>query len=323
MASSPEINPASPLLFVINAASGSNQVEAKRQAIEQALQAGGRTGELLFCQPGELEQVARQAAARALASRTAVVAVGGDGTLNSVAQAAHALGCPMGVIAQGTFNYFARTHALPVEPAEATRVLLASQPMPVQVAAVNDRVFLVNASLGLYPDLLEDRERYKSRFGRSRWVALWAAFFTLMGTQRRLNLRITHGGKVREVRTLTLFVGNNRLQLEQVGVSPDARMAGTLGAGSVAAVMLRPIGTLAMFRLLLRGALGTLGEDDSVERFEFSQLVVRPSLGHGRRRLKIAYDGEVKWMRGPLLFQVLPEPLYLLKPAELKGALAE
>ncbi|MES2888365.1 MAG: diacylglycerol kinase family protein [Pseudomonadota bacterium] len=323
MPSCPEINPASPLLFVINAASGSNQVEVKRQAIEQTLQAGGRTGELLFCQPGELEPVARQAAARALATRTAVVAVGGDGTLNAVAQAAHAIGCPMGVIAQGTFNYFARTHVLPVEPAEATRVLLTSQPVPVQVAAVNDRVFLVNASLGLYPDLLEDRERYKSRFGRSRWVALGAAFVTMMGTQRRLNLRITHGGKVREVHTLTLFVGNNRLQLEQVGVPPDARIAGTPGAGSVAAVMLRPIGALAMCRLLLRGALGTLGEDDSVERFEFSQLLVRPSIGHGRRRIKIAYDGEVNWMRGPILFQVLPEPLYLLKPAELKGAPAE
>ena len=37
---------------------------------------------------------------------------------------------------------------------------------PVQVAAVNERIFLVNASVGLYPGLLEDREAYKARFGR-------------------------------------------------------------------------------------------------------------------------------------------------------------
>jgi hypothetical protein len=37
-----------------------------------------------------------------------------------------------------------------------------------------------NASVGLYPDLLEDLEAYKARFGRSRWVALWAASATLL-----------------------------------------------------------------------------------------------------------------------------------------------
>ncbi|MCK7495945.1 MAG: acylglycerol kinase family protein [Comamonadaceae bacterium] len=51
--------------------------------------------------------------------RTAVVAVGGDGTLNTVAQAAHAAGCAMGVVPQGTFNYFARTHGIPADPADA------------------------------------------------------------------------------------------------------------------------------------------------------------------------------------------------------------
>jgi diacylglycerol kinase family enzyme len=313
----PVVDPASPLLFVINAASGSNAAQAKREAIENALKEGGRTGELLFCQPGELGRVARQAAARAVALRTAVVAVGGDGTLNAVAQEAHAAGCAMGVIAQGTFNYFARTHALPTEAAEAARELLGWQPVPVQVGAINDKVFLVNASLGLYPDLLEDRERYKSRFGRSRWVALGAAVATLFGVQRRLRLRITQGGQVREVRTLTLFVGNNRLQMEQVGLPPDARVPGNTGDGSITAVMLRPVGRWALCRLLLRGALGSLGEEENVERFEFQHLTVQSSFGRGRQRFKVAFDGEIDRMRGPLTFQVLPRPLYLLKPAAL------
>ena len=59
----------------------------------------------------------------------------------------------------------------------------APTPKPVQVAGVNDRVFLVNASLGLYPDLLEDREAYKARFGRSRWVAFVAGCATLLRAQ--------------------------------------------------------------------------------------------------------------------------------------------
>ena len=307
------LDPTSPLQFVINAAAGSSDADAKRAIVETALRAAGRHGKLLFSRPEELTRAAHQAATTALASRTAVVAVGGDGTLNAVAQSAHAVGCAMGVVPQGTFNYFARTHGIPADPAAAMRVLLGAVPTPVQVAAVNDRVFLVNASLGLYPDLLEDREAYKARFGRSRWVALWAAGLTLLRAQRQLRLRIAQGGSVREVRTLTLFVGNNRLQLEQLGVQPEARTERASG-GRITAVMLRPIGTMSMIKLMLHGAMGTLGEAQSVERFEFDQMVVKPTLPQGRRGVKVAFDGEVTRMRAPFDFRVLAKPLYLLKP---------
>ena len=228
MAVCPDVDPASPLQFVINAAAGSSDADTKRDVIEAALRAAGRRGDLLFSRPAELAQVAHQAATQAIATRTVIVAVGGDGTLNTVAQAAHALGCAMGVVPQGTFNYFARTHGIPTDPTEAVRLLLRAAPAPVQVAGINDRVFLVNASLGLYPDLLEDREAYKARFGRSRWVAFVAACATLLRAQRRLRLRIEMAGSVRDVQTLTLFVGNNRLQLQEFGAEPVQRCGAVL-----------------------------------------------------------------------------------------------
>jgi diacylglycerol kinase family enzyme len=312
----PEIDVASPLQFVINAAAGSSDAEAKREVIEAALRAGGRRGDLLFCSPAELTGVAHQAATKAIATRAAVVAVGGDGTLNTVAQAAHAVGCAMGVVPQGTFNYFARTHGIPADPAEAVRLLLRAAPAPVQVAGINDRVFLVNASLGLYPDLLEDREAYKARFGRSRWVAFVAACATLLRAQRRLRLHIEMGDTVRDVQTLTLFVGNNRLQLQQFGAEPEDTLAGTPGDGSMAALMLRPIGTLSMIGLMLHGAMGRLGEAAGVEGFEFQHMVVQPTLAPGRREVVVAFDGEVAHMRSPIDIRVLDKPLYLLQATD-------
>ncbi len=258
--------------------------------------------------------MARESAQRALSTHAAVVAVGGDGTLNTVAQAAHAAGCAMGVVPQGTFNYFARTHGIPADPAAATRLLLRSEPAPVQVACINDRVFLVNASLGLYPDLLEDRETYKARFGRSRWVAFVAACATLLRAQRRLRLHIEMGGGVRDVETLTLFVGNNRLQLQQFGAQPQDTLPGTPGHGSMAALMLRPIGTLSMIGLMLHGAMGRLGEAAGVDGFEFQHMVVRPTLAPGRSEVVVAFDGEVARMRAPIDIRVLDKPLYLLMP---------
>lgn len=309
----PPFDPASPLMFVVNAGAGAHDVDAKRGVIESALAERGRRGELLICQPADLPRVAAQAAAAAAVQRSAVVAVGGDGSLNAVAQAAHAAGCAMGVMPFGTFNYFARTHGIPTEPAAAAEWLMDARPQPVQVGAINQRLFLVNASLGIYPELLKDREAFKARFGRSRWVAFVAACATLLRAQRRLRLRIELGDRVREVQTLTLFVGNNRLQLEQLGAEPQDSVAGTPGHGSMAALMLRPIGSLAMIGLLLHGAMGRLGEAAGVESFEFRHLVVRPRRLSGRRKLKVAFDGEVARMRAPLDIRVLDEPLYLLQ----------
>ena len=309
----PRLDPSATLLFVINAAAGAVDVDAKRAVIESALAAHGRKGELLICKPADLAGVATVAAAAAVAHGAAVIAVGGDGSLNTVAQAAHVAGCAMGVIPYGTFNYFARTHDIPTKPTAAARLLLQARPMPVQVAAINDRLFLVNASLGIYPELLQDREAFKARFGRSRWVAFVAACATLLRAQRRLRLRIEMGATVRDVQTLTLFVGNNRLQLQQFGAEPEDTLAGTPGHGSMAALMLRPIGTLSMIGLMLHGAMGRLGEAAGVEGFEFQQMVVKPTLTPGRSEVVVAFDGEVALMRAPIDIRVLDKPLYLLQ----------
>lgn len=311
----PDMDTAAPLLFVINATAGRNDADTTRQVIEEALRANGRSGELLFVGADELERAADHAATTAFARHSAVVAVGGDGTINSVAQAAHGVGCAMGVLPRGTFNYFARTHGIPVDAAEAARALLHVAAAPVQVGLINERLFLVNASLGLYPELLQDREANKARFGRSRLVAFGSALVTLLGKHRQLRLRIEKGDDARAVTTPTLFVGNNRLQLEQLGLQD----APALDAGCIEAVMLRPIGTLAMLGLIWRGTIGTLGDASEVESFRFHRMLVIPRLALGRRTIKVALDGEVSWMRPPLEFRVSPRPLYLLKPVVREG----
>jgi diacylglycerol kinase family enzyme len=310
----PRFNATAALQFVVNGKAGSSDADATRDAIESGLREAGRTGIVRFAAHGELARVAREGAAKALADGSAVVAVGGDGTINTVAQAAHPAGCAMGVLPEGTFNYFAREHGVPTETAEALRWLLDARPEPVQVSAINERIFLVNASVGLYPDLLQDRERWKARFGRSRLVAFGAGLVTLLRAQDPLRLRIEWEGKLSKVRTLMLFVGNNRLQLEQLGLTdPGAPAHGGAAGGHITAVILRPIGTVAMLKLVLRGAMGKLGDAGGVEHFVCQKLVVEPTLTLGWRRVKVAFDGEVEWMMSPLTIRVLPKPLWLLK----------
>lgn len=307
----------SPLFIVFNLGSGHGDAAETRALIEaRCAEAGCRLHLLMVEDPRRIAEIAAEAVRGARAEGGIVVAAGGDGTINAVAQATLGSGCRFGVLPQGTFNYFSRAHGIPADTQEAVQVLLSGRVRPAQVGLVNDRVFLVNASLGLYPKLLEDREALKRQWGRSRLVAFWAGLMTLLRGHRNLRVEIEVHGRATEVRTPTLFVANNALQLEQLGL-PEAS---AIEAGQLAAITVRPAGRLAWLGLLLRGALGRLGEAEQVNRIGFRRLTVRSAGRFRPRRIKVATDGEIVWLRLPLEFAVSPVSLDLVGPTDSPDA---
>jgi len=64
----------------------------------------------------------------------------------------------LGIIPLGTFNYFAREHAIPTELDAAIQIIKQGHTKEVAVGLVQDRVFLNNASFGLYTKLIRQRE---------------------------------------------------------------------------------------------------------------------------------------------------------------------
>jgi diacylglycerol kinase family enzyme len=301
-----------PLAIVFNPRSGNRTRAERLGAIEAAARAAGRAVEIFEVDRGHaLPRRLEQAVALARAQAGVLVASGGDGTINAAAQAALAQALPFGVLPGGTFNYFARLHGLPLEPADGMRVLLEGRVEPVQVGRVNGHAFLVNASLGLYPQLLEDREAFKQRFGRHRFVAVWAGLATLLRERRPMALAVeAESGEAQHLQASTLFVGNNMLQLERVGL-PEAE---AVQAGRLAAVIVPAFGRWEMLSLALHGALGRIDEGDRVVNFAFRRLDVQPVGRLGLHRVKVAFDGETRWLRWPLRFEVSPRPLQLLKP---------
>lgn len=331
---------AAPLYIVLNARSGHHDgAQPLGQRLATRLKAEGRRFRLFQAnQPRELPGLARLAAEDALSDGGIVVAAGGDGTINTVVQAVWRHQLPFGVLPQGTFNFFGRSHGVSQETDEGIATLLDGLARrhlkPVQIGLVNDQVFLVNASLGLYPELLEDRERMKRRYGRSRAVAWMAGALTLMRSHRPLQIQLQHTGadgrsSEEQRRIATLFVGNNPLQLEQVGLDE----AEAVRRGQLGALTLAPMGPLALARLAARGWLGKLGAADEVNNFSFSQLQVGRVGRRGRAaggapspagatargsRIKVAFDGESARLATPLTFRVAPLPLWLVVPPGLQ-----
>ena len=307
----PAIAANAPLFIVVNSGSGKHEGQDVRQSIESTLAAAGRAYSIFqIDDPDQLPSTAEAVVQLAREQGGVVVAAGGDGTINRVAAATIGSGCPFGVIPLGTFNYFSRAHGIPSDVAAACQILLVSRPIAVQVGMVNDRVFLVNASIGLYPALLEEREQAKRRFGRSRFVALGAALATLLRPYRRLRIEFETQQRRIQMVTPTLFVGNNHLQLARVGIPARDLERGF----RLIAVLLRPVGIWGMLGLIFRALLGRLGEASDVISFGLERLVVRSRFG--RRRFRVATDGEVLSLQEPLTFRIAPHPLLLLRPVE-------
>lgn len=295
----------------MNSASGHKDSNAERQVLAAVFSSAGRAFEFLqFENPQEIAQVSARAVALATEKSGVVVAAGGDGTINAVASAVLRSGCPFGVLPQGTFNYFGRTHAIPQDAQAAATALLGASISPVTVGEVNGRIFLVNASLGLYPQLLEDREAWKQKFGRSRFVAFLSGLATIFQARGQLRLEIDMEGNITTLTTPTLFIGNNHLQLAQVGI--EAALADAVNEGELAAIVVAPTGTFALLGLLARGVIGRLGDAENIKSFSFRKLKVAV---RSKRRVKVATDGEITWMTPPLVFQVADTPLLLMVPA--------
>jgi diacylglycerol kinase family enzyme len=308
-----ETDPHCKLFILMNAGSGRQDAQEKQNLISRILDEGGRDHEFILIEkPDQIVDTARQAIAKGRAERGAVVVAGGDGTINTVAPLVMGSGCPLGVLPQGTFNYFCRGHGIPTDFEAAVKALLDARPVPAQIGLLNDRPFLVNASLGLYPELMEEREAFKKAHGRSRLNAFIASVPTLLRHRRQIHLRIESQGIAEEVRTPTLFIGNNRLQLEQIGYP----FADEVESGHLAALRLKPTTPAAMLWLLILVMLGRLGDDEHVINFTFERLTVKPARQGRKRRMKVAIDGEIMWFDTPLEFRVAPEPLYILVPEE-------
>jgi diacylglycerol kinase family enzyme len=298
-----------PLFIVLNQASGSGDPDRVEASIRGNLAGRRRDCEILRVQdPAQLPDLAVRAATRAQERGGAVVVVGGDGTINAVTQAVLPRGVPFGVLPQGTFNFFGRCHGLPEgEAGQGILALLDATEQAVQVGTVNGRAFLVNASLGLYPELLEQREEAKQRFGRHRLVALGAGLRTLLGHFPRLRLLMRGDAPAGELGAMTLVVGNNRLQLQKIGIA----LADRVEQGRLVGIAVRPVGRLSLIVMAMRGLLGHLGEQERVQSFAFAELEVDI---HRRRKVKVALDGEISTLELPLRFAIAPQPLRLLVP---------
>ncbi|WP_225029526.1 diacylglycerol/lipid kinase family protein [Xinfangfangia pollutisoli] len=292
-----------PVIVLANAGSGRQQ--ARIEHLAEPLAAAGLQPELRLIRHGH----ALQAEARRARDRAAtVIAAGGDGTVTAVAEALLGSPAALGILPLGTFNFFARSLGLPPDPADAAQALIGGQVMAVPVGEVNGRLFLNNASLGLYPALIERREAAYARWGRSRVTAYWSALRLLCSYDRPSRLRITVDGRTTHVRSPMVFIAQNAFQLDQYGMAEGADL---IRAGQLAIYVAPELRRWQLLGFALKMALRRARpyRDFTLEGGQDVLIETRSP------RRSLARDGEREKMQAPFHFRHLPAALNVLVPA--------
>jgi diacylglycerol kinase family enzyme len=246
------------------------------------------------------------AAARA-GGADAIVAGGGDGTVSAVAGALAGTGVALGVLPLGTLNHFAKDLGLPLDVDDAIEAIVHGEATRVDLGEVNGRRFVNNSSLGLYPDIVRDRERQQRRLGRGKWSA--AAWATLAALRRYplLGVSLAVDGDRRVCRTPFVFIGNNVYAMEGFAIGARPR----IDDGCLSLYVAPLAGRARLLMLALRALLGRLRPARDFEASVASEIVVES----GHRMLRVATDGEVTLMAPPLRYRIEPRALVVLRPA--------
>lgn len=289
---------------IVNGSAGSGHDQDTARILREQFGAAGIDAAVTLADGGAaIIEAARKAA---LSDAELVVGGGGDGTINAVASVLVGTGRPFGVLPLGTLNHFAKDLGMPLALDQAVRALATGRPRQVDVGEVNGRIFLNNSSLGLYPEIVHDREKQQRRLGRRKWLA--AAWASLVALRRYpfLSVRLVVEGQRLARRTPFVFIGNNQYTMQGFSIGERAR----LDQGVLSLYVAQRPGRLGLLRFALRALMGTLAQDrdfDVLLAAEMEVTTLRP-------RIRVATDGEVTVMDSPLRYRVRPGALTVIVP---------
>jgi YegS/Rv2252/BmrU family lipid kinase len=234
-----------------------------------------------------------------------VIAAGGDGTVSSVASALLNTETVLGVLPLGTLNHFAKDLGIPAGLEEAVANLRTGQVTQIDVGEVNGHHFLNNSSLGLYPSIVRQREETQKK-GHSKWMAFIGAALHALRRYPRLyvSLQPKDGSEIEE-ETPFVFIGNNRYQ--DCGLHIGQRSC--LNAGRLWIYRAPRASRADLFRLALHALVGR-SDPGALLVFDADACRIRTR----KRNVHVATDGEVRTLKTPLNYRILPKALKVIAP---------
>jgi diacylglycerol kinase family enzyme len=268
-------------------------------------------------------ELCREAAA---AGYDVVVAFGGDGTVNEVANGLAGSGVPFTCLPGGRVNVYCRVLGIPADVVDATEHLLALaddwRPRQVDLGEVNGRCFVINAGVGLDAAVVERVDAHpklKTRVGDLYYIQVATSTYVRRYLRRPQRLRVSYDSlgpsapagavlpdPVRGVTTIIqnaspyTFFGNRPVELA---------FGAELDSGDLAGVVLKRTSPLDLttvsWRILAKSR--EVGRHRQIDAFSgIDGLTVRSEDG---ALLPIQVDGDYIGSAPEAVFRVRPRAL--------------
>jgi diacylglycerol kinase family enzyme len=244
--------------------------------------------------PGRLGDLVKEALAD---GQDPIAVAGGDGTIRCAAEVLAGTSVAFLPVPAGTRNHFAREVGLE-DLDRVAGALVGGRRRHVTVGFVNDRAFVNNASIGLYPALVRRRERSSL----SKSVAGFKAALQLLRHGQPIEIELD-GEKLE---AWLVFVGNGRYG---EGFT-DLIERESLDEGILDVRVIRSGPALSRVRVVIDTLLGRLRKSHLVVAREAASL----SIGVEGRHLDVALDGEVIEVEAPLHFEARKSALTVMVP---------
>jgi YegS/Rv2252/BmrU family lipid kinase len=292
------------LRFVINPRSGRpRRIAAIIGLLKDLLSQRALDADMVTTEgPGHATEIARDAAA---AGCLRIVAVGGDGTVNEVAQALIHTPAALGLVPCGSGNGLALHLGLPRSLAEALELATgtAGRIAELDTGTANGLPFVNVMGLGLDADVSRRFNGLRRR-GLPAYTRTVLAAFLGRRTER---CRVSVGGHHEVVDALLVAVANSDQYGNQAKIAPHARV----DDGVLDLVAVRPVGLAGAALLGAQLFMGSIDRSPRVRRMRGSRfLIERPSAGI------IHTDGETHMASACVEVLVRPRSLRLIVPAD-------
>ena len=300
------------LLVLLNSSAGTlanSPTQDEPQRIRRAFEAGGHSVEVRDVDGAKLEDVTREALKSDV---DAIIAGGGDGTLNTIANVVAGSGKAYGVLPLGTHNHFAKDLGIPLELEPAIDALSRGQVIDLPVGEVNGRIFLNFSALGFHPELVRHRDAQRKALDRKKWTAMTVAFFRVFTRFPVIRVSLRTAERLMRRNTPSVIVCNNPHQMKVFGVES----ASISERGLLNIYVARSHRRLSMIWLFIRAMFNSLDQAKNFEAMALSEVTIDTH----RHSARVSIDGEVTDMRPPLRYKVRPTGLRVLVPAKTEAA---
>ena len=233
---------------------------------------------------------------REVANKTPrIIVSGGDGTIALAAAEVAGTETSLAIVPGGTLNHFARRHGIPLDPGAALECAFGGEIKAVNAGYVNEHLFINTCSLGAYAVFVRSREALERRMNYHLASALAGVRRLLRLRSRRFRLGED------EFATPLVFVGVGERELQFPFLGED-KPGGDTALHVIAIKHDHWLDALKLALTAMFRGVGPLDRENAVDSRVAEQFTVAPL--RPRKRLLVAVDGELQWLRPPLRYRL-------------------